>query len=178
MLSRTACRVLQWPQTKGDTKRRASLSFEFSIDGVMDEWMTGPSACCSAVLREHEPLPQCQAHKTVESDNLLQARTQFKDKDVTTIHNTTQPSKHSSSLTVKGCQSKKKTEFKKKKRYAGQYLNCQDRYARYNNTRPRLFWIKTLIILNRYSTLTDFIGKITKLTAKCYNQGFYVPFFG
>lgn len=77
--------------------------------------MTGPSACCSAVLREHEPLPQCQAHKTVESDNLLQARTQFKDKDVTTIHNTTQPSKHSSSLTVKGCQSKKKTEFKKKK---------------------------------------------------------------
>lgn len=59
-----------------------------------------------------------KAHKTVESDNLLQARTQFKDKDITTIHNTTQPSEHTSSSFIvnKGvCQLKKKTAFKKKK---------------------------------------------------------------
>lgn len=105
------------------------------------------------------------AHKTVESDNLLQASTQLKDKDITTIHNTTVwIHTSSSSIVNKGvCQLKKKTAFKKKKKVWCYLYSVK---TRCRITRPRLLWIWTVIILNRYSTETDFTAKIIKLTVK------------
>lgn len=48
--------------------------------GVMHKAISPPHVPQSSVS---VLVPQCQANKTVESDNLLEALTQFKDKDIT-----------------------------------------------------------------------------------------------